>query len=68
MSKERLTTYNIMADLKLTVSMMLEARSLEEAIIATKTLKERDFIDILGEFIDGELKITGVFEWKQYSN
>ena len=62
MSKERLTTYNIMADLKLTVSMMLEARSLEEAIIATKTLKERDFIDILGEFIDGELKITGVFE------
>mgnify|MGYP001559823117 CR=1 FL=1 len=61
MSK-KLTTFNVMAKLTLDVSIAIDAESLLDALYRTTELKEQDFVTIDGEYLDGEMKIIGVYE------
>lgn len=53
-------SFSIWAKLHLDVSVDIPAVSLEEAVQKSKELKEQDFVEILGEFNDGELEIVGI--------
>jgi hypothetical protein len=55
-----MSTYNVYARLNLEVSVEIQAQSLEEALEQARKLKEVDFVDIPGEFLDGNMQITGV--------
>lgn len=55
-------TYYITAKLLLEVGINISADSLEDAVQQSKTLKELDFVKILGDYNDGNMKINGVFE------
>ena len=54
-------TYVVQADLKLTVGIEVKAKTLEEALVEARTLKETDFVDILGDYIDGSMEVTGIY-------
>lgn len=55
MAKKTLETFNISANLKLTVSVQIEAQDFYEAIEKAKGLGVTDFVNILGDFDDGEI-------------
>ena len=61
MNKDRQKDYTVQAKLDLVVSINISARSLEEALEKSKQLKVQDFVDILGDYIDGEMEITGMY-------
>lgn len=60
MSK-RLKSFVVMADLKLTCGITINAENLEEAVKLARVLKEEDFVDIKDEYMDGGIEITGVW-------
>ena len=55
-------TYSVMAKLKLEVTVPVTAPSLEEAIAKARELKETDFVTIDGDYMDGDIKIIGLYE------
>ena len=55
------TTYTIQAKLNLEVGIEVKAASLEAAVETAKTLKEEDFVTILGDYMDGDVQITGAW-------
>jgi hypothetical protein len=57
MSKNK--SFTVMAKLNITCCTIVNAPSLEEAIIRARELKEKDFVDI---YDYGDMEITGVFE------
>ena len=61
MSK-RLKSFFVFAKLNLDLGITIRAESLEEAIAASKSLQEKDFVDIYEEFNSGDMRITGVAE------
>jgi hypothetical protein len=62
MSVSKLKSFSIWAKLNLDVLINIKAESLEDAVEKSKELKELDFVDIKGEFNDGNIKITGAHE------
>lgn len=60
--KVKTKTFNVTARLGLEVNIEISASSLEDAVQKSKNLTHTDFVDILGDFNDGEMKINGVFE------
>lgn len=66
-TKNRLKTYQVTARLALMVSTEISAESLEDAAIQAKTMKEADFVEVLGEFQDGNIFIQGVSDNEQWS-
>lgn len=54
--------YTVQAKLDLFVSIEVRAQSLADALEQSKTLKETDFVEIGGEFIDGSMEVTGVYK------
>lgn len=60
--KSKNRTFSIMAKVTLDTAIQVNATSLEEAIVKARELKTSDFIEILGDNNDSEVKITGVFE------
>ncbi len=62
MKKEKIRDYEVQAKLTLYTSTTVSARSLEEATEKSKNLKEQDFVDFNGDYIDGNMRITGVYE------
>lgn len=58
---KKLKTYCVQGQLKLMVSIEVSAHDLDEALAKSKEFNEDDFVDILGELIDGNFKITGVY-------
>lgn len=52
--------FNVMARLTLEVSVPITADNFTDAIEQSKTLKEQDFVKILGEFMDGAMEIIGI--------
>jgi hypothetical protein len=52
--------FNVWANLRQTVSVEIVADSLEDALAKAKNLDEEVFVDVLGEYMDGEFEITGV--------
>ena len=60
--RKSLTPYNVMAEMTVTVGIIIDADSLEDAVQKSKDLKETDFITIEGEYIDGtNFHLTGVY-------
>ncbi len=62
MAKSKKQTFYVNGRLALEVCIPIVASSLEDAIQQSQDLKETDFVEILGVFNDGEMKISGVFE------
>ena len=61
MSK-RLKSFTVMAKVHIDCGISIRAESLEDALDKSKNLGETDFVTVLGDFNDGKLSITGVFE------
>lgn len=53
--KKTLETFNIQANLKLQVSVQIEAKDFYEAIEKMKELTVQDFVTIEGDYDDGEI-------------
>jgi hypothetical protein len=61
-----LGVYQVYARLNLEVSVKIKAETLEEALKEARTMKEEDFVNILGEYLDGRMKVIGVNqEWAE---
>jgi hypothetical protein len=60
--KEKTKEYQVQAIIKTIVCISVSAKTLEEALDKSKALTEKDFITIDGEYMDGEYRITGVYE------
>lgn len=61
MSK-RLQPFTVYATVEIQCGIEIKAESLDDAVIASHELRETDFVDVLGDYNDGKLKITGIFE------
>jgi hypothetical protein len=59
---EKNKEYQVQAVVKTSVSVPVWAKTLEEAIEKSKGLKDDDFVEVIGEHIDGDFRITGVYE------
>jgi len=55
-------TFQVSAKLNLFVTNEVKAETLEEALEQARKLKEQDFVTINGEFLDGSMEITGIYE------
>ena len=58
----RLKSFSVMAKVEIETSITIRAESLEDAVEKATNLKEADFVEIHGEFVGGEVKITGCYE------
>ncbi len=56
MAPKKLSTFNVEASLDLKIGIQIKAESLEDAIQQSKDLKVQDFVKILGDYNDGDLK------------
>ena len=54
--------YQVYAVIHSWVSIGILAKDLDEAVAKSKNLEESDFVDTLGECIDGDFRIVGVQE------
>jgi hypothetical protein len=61
-NKQKMKDYTVMAMSNELLTLSISARSLEEAFQKAQDLKEEDFMEILGECMDGEFHIAGVYE------
>jgi hypothetical protein len=59
---KKLETFHVYARVLLDTSIKIRGETLEDALQKSRELKVSDFVDILGENCDNELKITGVYE------
>lgn len=59
--KNNLKKFTVSAVLNLNVTVDVTARSLEEALQKSKELKDHDFVEILGEYLDGSFEVTGIY-------
>lgn len=64
MAKEKAKTrsFDVHARMNLLVSISISAQSLDEAVEASKKMAEEDFVDFIGDYVDGEFRISGIFE------
>lgn len=65
-NNKKLNTFYINARLGLDLTIEIKAADLDAAVEVSKTLKEEDFVTILGDWNEGNIKITGIFE--EYKN
>lgn len=54
--------YQITAKLELQVDIEVFAASLEEALAQSNDLKVSDFVEFKGDYIDGGMRISAVYE------
>ncbi len=59
---KKLQAFTVMAELKITCGITIHAEGLEDAAQKAKELKETDFVDIKDEYMDGDIRVTGVWE------
>jgi hypothetical protein len=62
MKKPTLKSFEIMAKVEVDCSITIDAASLEDALMKAKDLKEDDFVNIIGDWIDGSLDVYGVYK------
>jgi hypothetical protein len=55
-------SYTIQAKLDLLAGLTISADSLEDALEKANKLKEEDFVEFADEYVDGSMKLTGIFE------
>ncbi len=56
----RLKSYTVYAKVTVECGINIKAESLEDAVEKANELKETDFVEIFDNYMDGNLKITGV--------
>ena len=61
-NSKTLKTFSVNADLKIWAGIEIKAESLEDALEQGRKLKELDFITVKGEFLDGSIKLSGLYE------
>jgi hypothetical protein len=54
--------FDVQARLLLLVTKRISASSLEEAVEITESMQESDFVGFRGDYMDGNIRITGVCE------
>jgi len=59
---KKLETFHIYAKVLIETSIEIGAENLQNALEKSKELKISDFVDIIGEHNDSELRITGIYE------
>jgi hypothetical protein len=59
---QKTKTYTVHAVSKSLVYIDIQAKDLDEALAKAKDLGEKDFVDILGECVDGSFCIVGLNE------
>jgi hypothetical protein len=62
MNKRKLNTYRVYAIVEMDISILIAAESFEDAVEKSKTLKETDFCKPLGEWNQGALEVSGIFD------
>lgn len=62
MANKKNREFQVQARLSLLVTASITAKDPEEAIQKAKTLEESDFVDIHGDYMDGNFRVTGVYE------
>jgi len=60
MAKKRTKTYTVSALIKVWADVPVPADCLEDAVEVSKTLVHSDFVKVLGEHVDSDLRIIGV--------
>ena len=56
----KLKTYTVYAKCEREVGLTVRAESLEEAIVKAKELDEDDFVEVIGDYLDGSTTISGI--------
>ena len=59
---KKLKSYEVQTVMHIMVTKSIMAKDIDEAVAVSKDLRESDFIDIQGDYIDGNFSITGVYE------
>lgn len=54
--------YNVMVSVKVDTAIEVKASSFEEALERVRDYKVKDVVEFDTDFIDGDIKITGVYE------
>ena len=62
MAKNTLKSFGVWAECRRQVIVTIEAKDLDEAVVKSKTLKDDEFVEVVGEYADGETRIIGVLE------
>ena len=62
MRDKKLDDFIICADMTVVSNITIKAKSLEDALEQSKSLGVLDFIEFKDEYVDGSIKITGIFE------
>lgn len=55
-----LKKFDVTARILLMVQSTIKAESFEDALVQSREMQEKDFVDFKGEFLDGTVVITGV--------
>ena len=59
---KKLNTYQVCAVVELEIGITINAESFEDALEKAKKLRETDFVKPLGEYSDGAMEISSVFD------
>lgn len=57
---KKVYTYGVWAKTSHLTNIEIKADSLEDAVAKAKELKEEDFVEVHGEYVDGSFEIRGV--------
>ena len=60
---KQVSTYSITGTLNIQVSLEIQADSFDAAVAHAKALKESDFVDFTGEYVDGSMEITSIYKY-----
>ena len=58
---KKVKTYQAQAWIHTWVGVKVVAKDLDEALLKAKELEESDFVEVLGEPIDGSFELTGIY-------
>jgi hypothetical protein len=59
---EKQKDFSIWAKTSVYSLVTIKAKDLEDALTKSKEMKDTDFVEVLGEYMDGDFKVTGVME------
>jgi len=62
MMAKKVKSFMVTTKLNIDCSINIKAESLEDAVQQTLGLRENDFVDIYGDYMDGDMRVTGVLE------
>lgn len=60
--KPKTRTFFVQSKIDLFTTVEVTATCLEEALQVARELKTTDYVEIIGEHIDSEVEVTGVYE------